>query len=124
MPRPVEEAGRVAVVLLVLRAREDLPQGVGREWRRRRAPLARHCVANLATRSLGSSRLASRRLPCLVDCAAVGEGGDVDVLGRFEAPLDLEGAYACGQQLGHVVDAAQVLRREQILGRVRELRAP
>jgi hypothetical protein len=42
--RPVEEAGRVPVVQLVLRAREHLPQRVGCESRRCGAPLLRRLV--------------------------------------------------------------------------------
>ena len=44
MAWPVEEAGRVPVVLLVLRAREHLAQRVGRKSRRSGAPLLRRLV--------------------------------------------------------------------------------
>ena len=108
--RAVEEAGGVAVVLLVLRAREHLAQRVVGERRRRGAVLERHGVEHVG--GGGGGGLARR--PRFVDGAAVREGRDVHVLRALEPPLDLEGADARLEQPWHVVDATEVLRRQQV----------
>jgi hypothetical protein len=110
--RPIEEAGRVPVVLLVLSAREHLPERIGRQRRWRRAQLARGGVEHFGARRFGAHRAhrasggalcqgggarrarglcvrvgCSTRCPRLIDRAAVREGRDVDILGGLETAL-------------------------------------
>ena len=55
-----------------------------------------------------------------VERGAINAGHGIDVLGRLHAAFDFEGRHAGAYQIGKQIDAAQILRGQQVVARCRE----
>mmetsp|Transcript_51493 Transcript_51493/g.164675 ORF Transcript_51493/g.164675 Transcript_51493/m.164675 type:complete len:374 (-) Transcript_51493:1070-2191(-) len=100
----VHEAHREAAVLRVLPPRENELQLPSLLWAEKPRPAP-------YTRRL----LPGELLPRGVHGAPVDLGGERDVLGALEAPLDLEAAHARTHQLGHPFHRHEILRAQEVL---------